>query len=359
MSVFMPLEQLCSQSLPDSDQPDLSIAPKVGVQIIESLISLLDKYIFPQVAKKIASHFLTQLQNGNYADITSAMKLAEVLTQQMQTISGDKHLQVFYSYKPLPSLNELGKLTAPEEQERERRYAKWQNFGFYKVERLAGNIGYLDLRGFVPPELAGETAIAAMNFLSNTEALIIDLRHNGGGSPRSVALISTYLFDDQPVHLNNLYWREQDANGAYYERVQQYWTLPYVLGKRYIGKEVYVLTSSFTFSAAEEFANNLKQLKRATIVGETTGGGANPGQFQPLGEHFGVFIPTGRAVNPVTQTNWEGTGVEPDIPVPAEQAQKTAYLEALKGLLTKTTETEFIDELKQAIATYDYTTAKQ
>ncbi|NMF63212.1 peptidase [Brasilonema octagenarum UFV-E1] len=348
MSIFMPLEQLFSQK-PDLAQPDLAIDPKVGVQIIETLISFLDKYIFPEVAQRMKSQFRTHLQNGNYADITSAIKLAEVLTQQMQTISSDRHLQVFYSYKPLPSLNEQGKPTAPEEQQRKRRYARWQNFGFYKVERLAGNIGYLDLRAFVPPELSGETAIAAMNFLSNTEALIIDLRQNGGGSPDTVALISTYLFDHQLVHLNNLHWREQDANGVYYERVQQYWTLPYVPGQRYLDKDVYVLTSSFSFSAAEEFANNLKQLKRATIVGEVTGGGAHPGDFLLLSDHFDVFIPTGRSVNPITQRNWEGTGVEPDIKVPGEQALKMAHLAALKELLTKTTEPEFISELQQAM----------
>lgn len=114
------------------------------------------------------------------------------------------------------------------------------------------------------------------------------------------------------------------------------------------------LTSCFTFSAGEEFANNFKHLKRATLIGETTGGGANPGQFQPLNDHFGVFIPTGRAVNPVTQTNWEGTGVEPDVKVPAEQALKTAQLDALKGLLTKTTEPEFISELKQALTPLEH-----
>lgn len=331
----------------DMTQPDLAIDPKVGVQIIETLISFLDKYIFPEVAQRMKSQFRNHLQNGNYAGITSAIKLAEVLTQQMQTISSDRHLRV--SYKPLPSLNEQGKPTAPEDQQRERRYDRWQNFGFYKVERLAGNIGYLDLRGFVPPELSGETAHAAMNFLSNTEALIIDLRQNGGGSPDTVALISTYLFDHQLVHLNNLHIREQDANGAYYERVQQYWTLPYVPGQRYLDKDVYVLTSSFTFSAAEEFANNLKQLKRATIVGEVTRGGAHPGNFLPLSDHFEVFIPTGRAVNPITQKNWEGTGVEPDIKVPGEQALKVAHLAALKELLTKTTEPELKRELQQAM----------
>lgn len=344
----MPPEQLF-QNPHNSNQPDLAIASETAIQVIEALISPLDKYIFPGVAQKIKDHLRTQLHNGDYTNITSAKALAKNLTQAVQSISHDKHLQIFYSYRSLFAIDSQGKYTERELQERDHCHAMWHNFGFQKVERLAGNIGYLDLRAFVPPEMAGETAIAAMNFLSNTAALIIDLRQNGGGSPRTVALISTYLFDQQPVHLNNLYWREQNAEGIYYERVQQYWTLPYVPGRRYLDKEVYVLTSCSSFSAAEEFANNLKQLKRATIVGETTGGGTNPGQFQPLNEHFGVFIPTGRAVNPITQTNWEGTGVEPDIPVLAEQALKTAYLVALEKLLTKTSEPEFFDEIKQAI----------
>lgn len=345
----MPLEHV-SQDLPQADQPDLTIAPEVTIKVVETLILALNRYIFPEVAQRIQTEINSQLWSGSYASITSAKTLAKVLTKQLQEISHDKHLQVFYSYQSLPITDQTGKLIAPVDQERERRYTAWQNSGVYKIERLAGNIGYLDLRGFAPPELAGETVIAALNCLSNTAALIIDLRQNGGGSPRTVALISTYLFGDQPVHLNDLHWREKDSDGVYYERVQQYWTLPYIPAKRYLNKAVYVLTSSFTFSAAEEFANNLKHLKRATIIGETTGGGANPGQFQSLNEHFGVFIPTGRAVNPITRANWEGIGVEPDLKTSAEQAFKTAYLLALKDVLSRTSELEFVWELEQAIA---------
>jgi C-terminal processing protease CtpA/Prc len=139
-----------------------------------------------------------------------------------------------------------------------------------------------------------------------------------------VALVTTYLFDQEIVHLNSLYSRHD-------EKTQQYWTLPYVPGSRFGGKKpVYVLTSNRTFSGAEEFTYNLKQLKRATIIGETTGGGANPGDWFSLTPHFAVFIPTGRAINPISQDNWEGGGVAPDIAVPQKEAFDVALLAALK-----------------------------
>jgi C-terminal processing protease CtpA/Prc len=196
---------------------------------------------------------------------------------------------------------------------------------------------------FQPAELAGDTAAAAMNFLTNTDALIIDIRANGGGAPSMVALVSSYLFGGEPVHLNDLYFRPEDTT-------HQWWTLPHVPGKRYQDKPVYVLTSKRTFSAAEEFAYNLKSLKRATIVGETTGGGAHPGGMHRLNEHFLVFVPSGRAINPLTKSNWEGTGVAPDLPVAAAQALKTAHLAALKkvaeGLAARSGEAKQADPMR-------------
>jgi C-terminal processing protease CtpA/Prc len=192
---------------------------------------------------------------------------------------------------------------------------------------MEGNIGYLDLRGFVDTRFGGETAVAAMNFLANASALIIDLRNNGGGSPSMIQLITSYLYSGEPVHLNNFYYRPANEN-------TQTWTLPHVQGKRRPDIPVYVLTSSRTFSAAEEFTYNLKNLKRATIIGETTGGGAHPGGTMPATERFTVWVPTGRAINPITNTNWEGTGVKPDIEVKADEALFIAHLKALEGLAT-------------------------
>ena len=184
------------------------------------------------------------------------------------------------------------------------------------------------MRGFSDVEYGGETAVAAMNFLSNADAIIIDLRNNGGGSPAMIQLISSYLFDSNPVHLNNFYWRPTDSNS-------QTWTLPHVSGTRSPDTPLYILTSSGTFSAAEEFSYNLKNLERATLIGETTGGGAHPGGSLIATERFMVWVPTGRAINPITNTNWEGSGVIPHIKTSAREALDKAYTIALEQLISQ------------------------
>jgi C-terminal processing protease CtpA/Prc len=228
------------------------------------------------------------------------------------------------------------------EKANEARYTRFMNAGFETVERMRGNIGYIKFLGFMNPELGSDVVASAMSFISNTDALIFDLRENGGGDPAMVALICSYLFGDKPVHLNDLYWRKGN-------RTEEFWTKPVVSGKKYLDKDVYVLTSNRTFSGAEEFSYNLKNLKRATIIGETTGGGAHPGDMVRLNDHFGVFLPTGRAINPITKTNWEGTGVEPDIKVPKDQALKTAYLIALNKAVEKAQDDGLKGNLKRLI----------
>jgi hypothetical protein len=313
------------------DQRDRNIEAKTAKDVIEGLLKELKAaYVFPETAAKMEADLRKRLDKNEYEEIRSAKKLAETLTEHLQAVSKDKHLRVFYSYDPLPEMRKGdGAKPSPEKEaemrERMRERGRSVNFGFEKVERLEGNVGYLDLRGFLPAEIGGETAAAAMNLLANTDALIIDVRKNGGGNPSMVALVCSYLFGPEPVHLNDLYFRPEDST-------HQWWTLAHVPGKRYEGKPVYVLTSKQTFSAAEEFTYNLKCLKRATIVGETTGGGAHPGGMRKVHEHFGVFVPSGRAINPITKTNWEGTGVTPDVPVPAERALTTAHLAALRKI---------------------------
>ena len=336
-----------------NEQADMTLDAKVRTEIIENVLkNLNDSYVIPDVAKKMETDVRNRLKNKEYDQITSAKAFASKLTEDLQSVSKDKHLRVRYSFEAIPVREKRDKPTEQEESEF-RNYLKRINYGFERVERLQGNIGYIDLRGFFGPELGAETVAAAMTFVNNTDALIIDLRNNGGGDPEMVALICSYFFGDKPVHLNDLFFREGN-------RTEEFWTKPTVLGKKYGDKDVYVLTSSRTFSGAEEFANNLKVLKRATIIGETTGGGANPGGSYRINEHFGIFIPTGRAINPVTKTNWEGIGVIPDVAVQKEQAFKTAYLlslnksfdkskdenmkKALKGLIDQTQKE--LDEMK-------------
>jgi C-terminal processing protease CtpA/Prc len=309
-----------------ADQPDLTINAATRTEVIEGVIKRLnDFYVFPEIAKQMETAIRQRVQNKEYDQITSAALLAQTLTTHLRAISHDKHLEVHYSHRPVP-LDSRSEPT-PEQRERMQRFAASVNFGFEKIDRLEGNIGYLRVDGFMPADVGAETAIAAMNFLANTDALIFDLRYSvNGGDPTMSTLLSSYLFGSEPVHLSDIYWREGN-------RTRQIWTMPYVPGKKYIGKDVYFLTSKDTISAGEGFVYELQNLKRVTVIGETTAGAANPGFEYRINEHFFMFLPMGRAINPITKTNWEGIGVKPDIEVPAEQALKTAHLMALKKLL--------------------------
>jgi retinol-binding protein 3 len=284
-------------------------------RVIDGAITQLNEsYVFPETAKKMEEAVRARQKRGEYDSITDGDALAAKLTDNFQEVSHDKHLHVNYSAVKLPERPEDAK-PSPEEVAQYRKQMERMNCGFEKVEHLSGNVGYVKFNMFADPDVCGPTAVAAMNFLSNVDAIIFDLRENGGGDPKMVALISTYLFD-KPTHLNDLWERKGDAT-------HQYWTLPYVPGKRLEDKPVYVLTSKQTFSGAEEFSYNLKNLKRATLIGETTGGGAHPVSGHRIDDHFMIGVPFARAINPISKTNWEGTGVEPDVKVAAADALTT------------------------------------
>ena len=294
-------------------------------RVVEGAIRHLDTaYVFPETAKKMAADLRSRLAKGEYDRITAGPELAKKLTEDLQGVSHDKHLRMLWSEEAIPVRPDpTEEKVTPEEEAKQREYYKLVNHGFEKADRLPGNIGYLEIRGFVPAVEGGDKAAAAMSLLADTDALIIDLRRNGGGEPDMVALVCSYLFDE-PTHLNSLWWREGD-------KTQQFWSAAFVPGHRYGGtKPVYVLTSNRTFSGAEEFSYNLKTRKRATVVGETTGGGAHPGWGRRIDDHFEVWVPAGRAINPITGTNWEGTGVSPDVDVPADEALEVAHLDALE-----------------------------
>jgi C-terminal processing protease CtpA/Prc len=192
------------------------------------------------------------------------------------------------------------------------------------VEILPGNVGYVKLDGFAPVNLCASTVVAAMNFVANVDAIIFDLRDNGGGDPLMVSYVSSYLFD-QPTHLNDIWTRATDST-------RQFWTDAQVSGKRLGTQPAFVLTSSRTFSGGEGFAYGLKTQKRATIIGETTGGGAHPVRGEKIDDRFVINVPYARAINPITKTNWEGTGVEPDVKVAAADALTTAQKLAAEKL---------------------------
>lgn len=287
--------------------------------------TLIDNYVFPEMGK-IMERALKDLQGKpEFDSAADGPAFAKLLTDTLQGLSKDKHLRVRYHAKPLPAEFGKDREPSPEDKKEDERLMRRENGGFEKVERLAGNVGYVDFRFFGDHPVCYEAAQAMMRFVQNSDALIIDVRRNGGGSPSMVAYICSFLLNGG-VHLNDLYFRPSDET-------QQFWTLPAMPVERYLSKPVFVLTSSRTFSGAEEFTYNLKNLKRATIVGETTGGGAHPGGAERIGDHFSAFVPVGRAISPITKTNWEGTGVEPDLKVKADDALKTAHAEAVKKLL--------------------------
>jgi C-terminal processing protease CtpA/Prc len=290
--------------------------------VVDALAQKLnDFYVFPEVGTKIVNAIRARQTKGSYDEITDAKVFADVLTADLQEAGNDKHLRVIASDTPRSPRAEQ----TQEERNEMRKEMIARGYGVAKVDILPGNIGYLDLRSFDPVGEAGPAITAAMTKLAASDALIVDMRNNGGGDPAAVAHLSSYLFD-QRTHLNNLYWREGD-------RTDEFWTNDHVLGKRFGEKKaVYVLIGPRTFSAAEEFSYNLKQLKRATLVGEATGGGANPGRWQELSPYLAAFIPNGRAINPITKTNWEGSGVSPDLGVPATEALATAHKLALKNI---------------------------
>jgi hypothetical protein len=303
---------------------DTTIDGAVRRQVIDTVIArLVAGYVFPEKALEMAADLRGRQTRGSYDNLTSARSFADSLTAHLQSVSRDKHLRVNYGMAPSGG-------PTPAVQQNYRQQLIADNFGIGPAERLPGNVAYLELRTFgLDTEEMAEPLAKAMSEVADADALIIDVRKNGGGSPWAVALASSYLFGPDSVHLNSLYWRPAD-------RTDHFWTRSSVPGKRFgPDKPLYVLTSRRTFSAAEEFTYNLQSRKRAVIVGDTTGGGAHPGGGRPLGHGFGMFVPSGRAINPITKTNWEGTGVRPDIPVASDAAREAAHRAALERLRRK------------------------
>lgn len=294
---------------------------------VNSISKLLnDNYIFPDVSKKMELYLNSRLSDDEYNNISDPVKFAEELTQDLQSISKDKHIRVQYNPEQIKKIRESGQKDDEAISPEFIQQLKSENYGFRKVERLSGNIGYIDFRNFGPGEIIKDKVANVMGYVEDCDALIFDLRLNGGGDPTGIQVITSYLFGVEPVHLNDLYFRPKDTT-------EQYWTLKEIKGKRMPDVPVYVLTSSYTFSGAEEFSYNLKNLKRATIVGETTGGGAHPGGMNIVDDNFTIFVPVGRAINPITKTNWEGTGVTPDVEIISSKALTKAHILALEKLM--------------------------
>lgn len=299
--------------------------------IVDEISTLLNKnYVFAETAKKMEETLRARLKNGEYDPLGTAPTFAQALSKDLLEVSKDRHIGFSYDPDTANDLRRLESRSADEVnrvRESQLLEARRDNFGFRKVERLPGNIGYLDFRVFESAPDAAPTAIAALNFLAYCDAIIVDLRQNGGGNPSQIQLICSYFFD-QPVHLNDIYIRSTDMT-------ENYWTLPYVPGAKPSGADLYILTSARTFSGAEEFSYNMQNLKRGTVIGETTGGGAHPTDMKIVQNDYILRVPFARAINPVSKTNWESTGITPDIAVPAAEAFDRAYVMAVEKLAAK------------------------
>jgi hypothetical protein len=292
---------------------NIQLDPAHRKMVIEDLIANLNQfYVYPTRAQEMANSLLAHEKKGDYNAITDGEMFASRVTTDLIDVSHDKHLRVFYY--PYKLAADPAPLTFDQLTEYRKDMAR--DCGFRKVEILPNNIGYLKLDFFADPMACGKTAASAIYFLSNTDAVIFDLRDNSGGDPSMVAMMCTYLFD-QPTHLSDFY----DRQG---KQTNDVWTLRYVPGVRLAHKPAYVLTSGRTFSGGEQFAYDLRNLKRVTIVGETTAGGAHPVGPHRAGDHFVIFVPNSFSISPVTGTDWEAKGVTPDVSVKAEDALDAA-----------------------------------
>ncbi|MGQ0813732.1 MAG: S41 family peptidase [Gemmatimonadota bacterium] len=312
---------LAVASLPAQDLP---VDAAGRALIIDGVArKLADGYVFADRAAIIQRQLASKSVRARYDSLNTASALTQALTHDLQQWSQDRHLRVIFGVRPRPMPNTAA--ATAESRARDLESGQARNFGFHQVERLTGNVGYLEIGRFDPAALAAPTAVAAMQFLSHTDALIIDLRANGGGRADMVAFMTSY-FVDEPTKLITLERRDRNAS-------DQIWSLPYVPGQRYTGKPVFVLTSNRTFSGAEALTYDLRHFAHAIVIGEKTRGGANPGEFRQINEHYAVFVPTARVVHGATGTNWGTDGITPDVAVAAADGKHTAHRLALQKLL--------------------------
>jgi hypothetical protein len=316
-----------AQPAQPGELPSIDAATRAA--IVDSVTAVIDSvYVLEEPAKHIVAGLKENLAKGDYDDLTDPAAFAERLYRDAQAIHHDGHFRIA-AIPPLDTATvKAGQDRDPAEVERFRRIDRARNYGFRKAEILPGGIGYLCFDRFADGDEAFAAAAAAMNFVANSNAVILDLRNNGGGSAAMIRFICGYLFEEDK-HLINWDIRVE-------KKTVQSYSADYVPGQRIAKQPVYVLTSRRTFSAAEEFTFDLKNLKRAVIVGDTTGGGGHTVAsytFAFTGFRVVTRIPFGRAYNPETNQGWEGVGVIPDMAVPADQALDAARADALKKLI--------------------------
>lgn len=304
------------------------LSKKVNADVVNNVIQLLnDNYVYPDTALKMGNFLSKQLKNGAYDNIIKLQDLSDLINRDLNIVHHDGHLQLQYNPQLAADFSNPTDNTTTNVDPLKR--IRDVNFGLNKVENLNGNIGYLNIAKFWADDIEGrETLKGALKFLRNSNAIIIDVRNCGGGSPETVKMICGY-FLEKKTHLNDSYSRPSN-------KTTEYWTVPDTSFRDLVKMPLYVLTSNGTFSAAEEFCYDLQNLKRATIIGEQTGGGAHNTFERPVVNGFVLYIPYGRAINPITKTNWEKVGVSPDIKVASSKALETAEMMIFESLILNT-----------------------
>lgn len=333
--IFLATFNVISQAQTAPGNDALTITPALTRSLIANIRkALYENYIFPDTALKMAAYLETQYKKGAYSDIKDPDQLADRLNRDLQKAHHDGHLRLGYE----PGFARRLMDTAGDAEHRKMEDSmeladlKERNFLFTRAEILSGNIGYIAFNGFAGfIKEAKPTFTAAFRFVANAKALIIDLRYNGGGSPEMVNQVESYFFSEK-THLNDIVYRTANKK-------IDFWTDPEKADGVILRMPVYILTSRITFSGAEDFTYGLQSIKRAVVVGDTTGGGAHPERPFNIGSGFIAAIPFARSLNPYTNTDWEGTGIIPDIPVNSdkalEAAQKAIFMRLLKDAETE------------------------
>jgi hypothetical protein len=329
-------------SFPAFAAADMPLNASDRAAIVQTLArEMKANYIDPAVAKRVGTAIVRKNAEGGYASSVSAQAFSAALGKDLREFSGDLHFKARFDerFRERSSAADApGRAEAGDEHVQAVR----SGYDIEKIERLPGNVGYIELRDFGPTDLVGPAYTAAMSLVAGADALILDLRRNGGGRPASVAYLMSHFFPPgDKRHLNDIYNRSSNTT-------QEFWTLASV-GERY-RKPVYVLTSARTGSGAEECAYDFQTQKRATLVGETTAGAANPVRPFSVGHGVLVWIPFARAINFVTKTNWEHVGVKPDIAVPAAQALQTAHVAILRKLVSSARDDNERTKLQRMLA---------
>lgn len=290
-----------------------------------------ENYIFEDVANKLAAKLESAIDKGIFENLSNK-GFADSLSSFLEINSDDRHFNVLY--RPNSGQNPTDEKELQKAADEINR--RW-NYGFEKVNRLAGNIGYIEYTGFPEGNKSAQHILdATMNFVSNTNALIIDLRNNRGGDGKMVELFLSYFFEEK-ILLSNAYTRYSGKTTKSYTRGR-------VNGRKYLNKPVYILVNNQTISAAEALAYDLQSRNQAMVIGETTYGAANPIKVFIVDNSYVLFIPVTESISSITKTNWEHTGVALDVKVSSEKALTKAHIIALEKLMQSNTQTELTEE---------------